>query len=119
MKTKLLVALALILAVFALGYSWYQSAYGGEDFYVQVDSAGKKTDVKTDNGETFSQYVYETTGYSNSGVAKELEYTTVLDAKPLRQGAFLKIVYNKTKGVISWVEVKQSEIPAKALEKLK
>lgn len=39
-------------------------------------------------------------------------------SRPLRREAFLKVTWNEKKGVTSYEEVQQKEVPKKAAEKL-
>ena len=53
-----------------------------------------------------------------NGEEKTVELNEYRD-QPLRMKAYLKLKVNPRKGVISWNEVTEKEVPEKALEKLK
>ena len=48
---------------------------------------------------------------------KELDFNANKD-RPLRREAFLKVTWNKKKGVTSYEEVQQKDLPKKAADKL-
>lgn len=56
-------------------------------------------------------------GYTKEGKEKELDFKGQL-TRPLRKGAYLKITWNKNKGVTSYEEVEKKDVPKTALEKL-
>lgn len=56
-------------------------------------------------------------GYTKEGKEKELDFNGQL-TRPLRKGAYLKITWNKKKGVTSYEEVEKKDVPKTALEKL-
>ncbi|MFJ8461587.1 YxeA family protein [Lysinibacillus xylanilyticus] len=86
---------------------------GADQYYVQVPE-GKKVEVKTMDGQKAFSYEYTSKGYDKKGSEKTLDFTAI---KSLRKNAYLRL-YVKDKGVSSYEEVKQDEIPSKALEKL-
>lgn len=63
------------------------------------------------------QYNYNLPGYNKEGEKKDLEFAAFKD-RPLKMNAYLKVTWNKNKGVTSYEEVKGSEVPEKAKEKL-
>ncbi|WP_165005746.1 YxeA family protein [Enterococcus sp. ZJ1668] len=110
-----------ILAVIVIGFAGVQIAehvvMGGDDYYVQITTDGQKEVVKEDNGQEYINYKYIVTGYDEDGKEKQLEFTGQQD-RPLRKSAYLKVTWNKKKGVTSYEEVKQSDIPKTAEKKL-
>ncbi|WP_082361094.1 YxeA family protein [Bacillus sp. FJAT-28004] len=86
---------------------------GADQYYVQVQE-GKQVEGKTADGQKFISYEYTSKAYDKDGTEKKLDYTA---NKSLRKDAYLR-VYVKDSGVSSYQEVKQDEIPSKALEKL-
>lgn len=90
---------------------------GGDSYYVQVTTDGTKESEKDDQGRTFVQYHYQLPGYDQNGEEKNMDFSTVKE-RPLRKEAFLKLTWNKNKGVTSFEEVQEKEVPKKAQEKL-
>ena len=102
---KIFFGLATVLLVILIcsGYTWYKVNYGGTAYYVQINKNGKEEEkITSDSSAKYKQYAYDIDSYQKDG--KE---------------AYLKLKVNPTKGVISWEEVKKSEVPKAALEKLK
>ncbi|GAB2027082.1 YxeA family protein [Lactovum odontotermitis] len=113
---KMLVAFAAAVLVIAGGiYGWKTLTYGGSTYYSQITSAGQMSKEKFDNGETFYRYKYDQAAYQKDGSEKVLNFTA---DHSLRKDAYLKITYNKSKGVTDWREVQKSEISAAALAKI-
>lgn len=73
--------------------------------------------MKTNSGEAMTIYYYQQPAF-NKTVKKTVELNESRD-QPLRMKAYLKLKVNPRKGVISWNEVTEKEVPEKALEKLK
>ncbi|EOL43356.1 YxeA family protein [Enterococcus caccae] len=96
------------------GYNYY---FGGKDYYTRVGTPTEVTTGKFDNGDKYTQYNYTQTAYSKQG-EKTVQKTYEIRNKPLRINAYLKLKVNPRKGVLSWEEVPEKEVPEKALEKL-
>lgn len=108
----------LLLALFGSSYYWYFSTYGTEDFFVKVGQPIKKEQTTDQKGVNYTQYEYLQKGYNEQGEQKQLRFNAFRET-PIKKEAFLKIGYNKKRNeVIKWEEVKQKEIPKKALEQL-
>lgn len=90
---------------------------GGDSYYVQVTTDGIKQSERDDQGHTYTRYQYQLPGYDQNGEKKDLDFSTVKE-RPLRKEAFLKLTWNKNKGVTSFEEVQEKEVPKKAQEKL-
>ncbi|MGK0550586.1 YxeA family protein [Enterococcus faecalis] len=117
MKTFLKIFIPLLLVG---GASWYiyEENFGGEDYYTQITTSGTKEESKYDTGEKLTRYNYTQKAYNQKGKEKTEKLSEARE-KPLRMNAYLKLKVNKNKGVLSWVEVKEKEVPAAALEKIK
>ena len=61
---------------------------------------------KQDSGQRNINYRYILPGYTKEGKEKELDFNGQL-TRPLRKGAYLKITWNKKKGVTSYEEVEK------------
>ncbi|MFC4652017.1 YxeA family protein [Lactococcus nasutitermitis] len=111
--------LATIIVVLALivgaGFAWYKVSYGGETYYVKITENGKKVMKKDDTGKSWVFYDYSQKAFNKNGKEKALDFSADHN---LRQQAYLKVTDNKTKGVTNWEEVKQNQVPTKALTKL-
>ncbi|OQO70341.1 amino acid ABC transporter ATP-binding protein [Enterococcus villorum] len=90
---------------------------GGDSYYVQITNDGEKDVTKDNHNEVVVHYKYTLPGYDDTGSEKILEFVGQ-QPRPLRKGAYLKVTWNKRKGVTSYEEVKQREIPKLAKEKL-
>ncbi|GAB2025006.1 YxeA family protein [Lactovum odontotermitis] len=113
---KLFFSLSAVVLLIAGGiYGWKTLVYGGTTYYSRVVDDGKKSEEKFDNGETFYLYNYGQKAYQKDGSEKVLNFTA---DHSLRKDAYLKITYNKSKGVTDWREVQKSEISAAALAKI-
>jgi len=89
----------------------------GDDYYVQITDKGEKKVEKSDNGERMVSYDYTLNGFDKNGQEKEMSFTAFKD-RPLIQGAYLKVTWNKRRGVTSYEQVQANEIPTKAKAKL-
>ena len=78
----------------------------GLNAYSEVEVVDKEKD--------FYIYHYNQTGYTKDGKAKNIDYTA---SKKLKQHHYL-VVSEKSHTITSYKEVKQSDIPTKAKEKL-
>ncbi|QPS71399.1 YxeA family protein [Lactococcus garvieae] len=115
MKKVLLGLVAVALLLIGGGYTWYHSQYGGQDYYIQIHKDGEKLTQKTQDGGTWHGFGYDEKAYSKTGQEKELKFTTV---RNLRQEAYLKLIWNRKNGVISWEEVQKKDVPEKALNNI-
>lgn len=74
----------------------------------------EKLEEKTQSGSVWHGYGYKEKVYNNAGQEKTLDFTATHN---LRHEAYLKLTYNKQKGVTNWEEVKKLQ-SQKALDKL-
>ena len=107
---------ALILIVIGGGFAFYKATYGGASYYVQITEDGKEKEVSLANGTSVKRYDYSIEAFDSKGQEKVIKFDTDHN---LRHEAYLKMTYNKTKGVTSWEEVEQAKVPEKALAALK
>ncbi|MTD38712.1 YxeA family protein [Erwinia sp. CPCC 100877] len=104
----------LLLAGAWFGYNYY---FGGKDYYTRITTTGEVKSGNFANGEKYTEYNYKQTAYDKNGKKTVQEMREVRD-KPLRINAYLKLKVNPRKGVLSWEEVSEQEVPKKALAKL-
>lgn len=81
------------------------------------DDLTLRGNTTADSGQETVNYRYILPGYTKEGKEKELDFNGQL-TRPLRKGAYLKITWNKKKGVTSYEEVEKKDVPKTALEKL-
>lgn len=112
---KVIVGFFIAVIVIGAGYTVYQMNYGTQDYYTQVNQDGKKTTGKTKTGLVWSNYEYKQKSYAKNGDEKEMTFTATHN---LKHEAYLKIEYNKNKGVMKWSEIQKKEIPEKALDNI-
>lgn len=117
MKKYLIGFLAVLLLLFGGLKLTEALTMGGTDYYVQVTSDGKKQEEKDDNGQKMISYDYQLPGYDEDGKEKRLHFSAFKD-RPLVHGAYLKVTWNKKKGVTSYEQVDSTEIPREAKSKL-
>ncbi|GFO51627.1 YxeA family protein [Lactococcus garvieae] len=112
---KILLGLVALVVIIGGGFTWYNSEYGGKDYYIQVNKDGKKLTEKTPNGNTWHGFGYNEKGFDQAGHEKDLEFTALHN---LRHDAYLKLTWNHKNGVTSWEEVQKKDVPEKALDKI-
>lgn len=114
-----MVILVLGFGIFVIGGLKFaeKMIMGGENYYVQITTDGEKEEAKGDRNEVTIQYQYTLPGYDKNGSEKTLIFNGQ-QPRPLRKGAYLKVTWNEHKGVTSYEEVKQKDIPKLAKEKL-
>lgn len=110
-----------LLVVFLLlsGGAWfaYDYYYGGKDYYTEITTTGEVSQDTDSKGESYTIYHYTQKAFDKDGNETTQKMNESRE-KPLRIGAYLKLTVNERKGVISWEEVKESDVPDKALEKI-
>ncbi|MBO0481974.1 YxeA family protein [Candidatus Enterococcus courvalinii] len=115
---KKIIGLVALLAVFIGGSMFaYNYFYGGETYYTEITTNGEKHTELSDNGESYTTYTYKQNAYNKNGEAKRVTLNEARE-RPLKLNAYLKLKVNPRKGVMSWEEVKETDIPKEALEKM-
>ncbi|MEI5995446.1 YxeA family protein [Candidatus Enterococcus mansonii] len=116
MKKLLFFFLPFVLLV---GISWfgYDYYFGGRAYYTQIETPGEVKSGKFSNGEKYTEYNYTQKAFNGSG-EKTVQKLREIRDQPLRINAYLKLKVNPRKGVISWEEVSEKDVPKKALEQL-
>lgn len=118
-----IVAGVLTLSAFLVykGKEYYDNRYVGSDYYAQLpsdqsmevedilDASGKKQDVGRN---------YRVVAFDESGNERVLEFTVTGENNLLKPNTFLRISAS-TQIVLETHVIQESEIPAKALEKIK
>ncbi|MGL9730837.1 YxeA family protein [Enterococcus sp. DIV0756] len=119
---KVLIGFAAVIAIVLFGgshflNSTYEKVMDGEKYYVKITTDGSRLDGKDDAGREYTDYSYDLKGYDKDGMEKELQFRAN-KTRPLRKNAYLKITWNKEKGVTMYEEVKKNEVPDKVATKL-
>lgn len=111
-KIVILIISVLLLGGIIGGVYYFKNAnkIGADASYVKITKAPTKSNEISFNNN------YTLPAYDENG--KETEVTFSAD-KELRKGAYLKLYIKEDKGVTSFEEVPEKEVPAKAAEKLK
>ena len=116
---KLFIVLGSIVGILFIGLIVLASVdfnrLGKENVYVQIVSDGELDENRLDSGEIMKRYEYELVAYNDAGEAVEVEFSA---AKNLRVGAYLMLYVKDGDVVTSYDEVKEQDVPEKALEKL-
>lgn len=111
-KTKIILFFTVF---FGIGIGGLYYATHPEYYYVKITTEGK---LNADS-QTSKIYSYSFIGYNKNGEKKNLEVSTHPDLnRPFKKGAYLKINYTNWKKVTGYEEVKSSDIPKKAIDKL-
>jgi uncharacterized protein (TIGR01655 family) len=115
---KFLWALGIILILIFGAYKITEmTVMGGDDYYVKITTDGKKVVEKDDKNREFVSYAYSLPGYKEDGTEKDMEFKG-MNPRPLKKDAYLKVTWNKSKGVTGYEEVQEADIPKKAADKL-
>ncbi len=69
-----------------------------------------RTSDHADGGQEIISYRYELPGFNKEGKEKTMDFNGFQE-RPLRKGAYLKVTWNKNKGVTSYEEVQAKDIP--------
>lgn len=106
---KLLVALAILLCVLgvlaaAVGILFEGTNQAAEDWYVQIDNS-LVTEITPHGG---MNYRYTLTAYDNSGKSQTMNFDT---SRVLRDGAYIRLAVAPIRGIISWEEVEEDQLP--------
>ncbi|WP_108307542.1 YxeA family protein [Metalysinibacillus jejuensis] len=89
---------------------------GAQTYYVQITDDGKVEKTTIDTGEVFETYWYNDYKiYNDKGESQVVNFSA---QKNLRQGAYLKVYYKDNKGITSYEEVQEADVPAKAKEQM-
>ncbi|WP_195478220.1 YxeA family protein [Enterococcus faecalis] len=114
---KFIPLLIIVLIGSFFGFRYYFN-HTGEPYYVKITTDGEKKQGKDDTGtKVITSYSYSLSGYNEDGKEQQIEFKSFSD-RQLRKGAFLKLIWNKRKGVIDWSEVQEKELPKKVKEQL-
>lgn len=97
---------------FAMNQYWAQH-YDGPTYYTKITETPENSASEKEH----AVYEYDQKAYNKSGEEKTVHLSEYRD-RPLRKGAYLKMVVNNDKGVTSWEEVEKSDLPKVVAEEL-
>ncbi|MFK4935723.1 YxeA family protein [Lactococcus garvieae] len=112
---KILLGLAALILIIGGGFTWYNTNYGGHTYYIQIHGDGEVKELTSNGGTPLKRYNYKIMGYDSDGKEKEVEF---MSHHNLKHEAYLEVLYNKKKGVMSWEERQRNEVPKEALKHL-
>ena len=116
---KLIGFIAAIAVILVGGLAILQNVnfnrMGADQYYTQIIGQGKVLEEKADSGVKHVSYEYKLLAFDKDGQQKTLTFTT---QKQLRENAYLMLFVKEDKGVTSYQEVKEDELPKKVSEKL-
>ncbi|MCD5032963.1 YxeA family protein [Enterococcus faecalis] len=111
---------SIFLIIFGLlgGGVWYMMH--PQYYYVKITENGTKdTGMILNDGKKVYTYNYSLKGYDKHGNEKKLTFSTHPDLnRSFKRNTYLKIIYTNLKQETGYEEVKSSDIPKKALNKL-
>lgn len=100
----LVIALLVVVAIVAAGWAALSAVTGdGEVRYTKVDNS-----QMYDSGDFDMPYEYALSAYDEQGHAQDVTFKTT---RELRDGAYLELRVLPLRGVISWEEVQQQDMP--------
>ena len=107
-----------ILVAFLLVIAFRANLFLSGDYYVRIDNTHLSQNEDTGgivhlrSGEP---YIYELDAVNEAGDGAKIEFGV---SRELRQDALLKLELQPIRGVVSWSEVHEDELPPKAAEAL-
>ncbi|WP_314059693.1 YxeA family protein [uncultured Vagococcus sp.] len=114
---KKLLAIVCIFIIGA-GLGLYHYYYGGSAYYTKINSSGKEiTQIVDQTKEEMKDYEYSQPAFNDKGDERHLTFNGSI-GRPLKLNSYLKLKVNRLKGVVSWEEMKKSDVPKKALSHL-
>lgn len=114
----IVVMAAVMLSVALFAFASQTSLFLAGDYYVRIDNAHISENEPADgifSLKSREPYVYELRAVNEAGDETKLEFGV---SRELRQGAFLKLSLQPVRGVVSWSEVPEEELPPKTANAL-
>lgn len=117
---KMMIALVILLVVVVGGLATLRfvnfNHLGAEQYYVKITTDGAIEKETLDNGKVYETYWYKAyKAYNEEGKEISVDFSA---QKNLRHDAYLRVYYKESKGITSYEEVQENEVPKKALEQL-
>ncbi|WP_321384977.1 YxeA family protein [uncultured Enterococcus sp.] len=104
------------ILIFGINFAmnkYMEENYGGPSYYTKINGDPVASGIA--DGTQF--YEYDQVSYDEKGIEKTVHLKEYRQ-KPLRKSAYLKMVVNDEKGVTSWEEVNEKDLPNSVKEKL-
>nr|WP_254005142.1 YxeA family protein [Enterococcus faecalis] len=107
----------MIIFCLLSGGVWYM--LHPQYYYVKITESGTKDSAMIIDRKKVYTYSYSLKGYDKNGREKELTFYTHPDLnRPFKRNIYLKIRYTNWKQENGYEEVKRSDIPKRALNKI-
>lgn len=106
LKEKLPMIIAVIIVLVLMVSAVYLLFIQKKDYYTRIDNTKIEQVSNTDD----MKYQYTLTVYDEGGKTKEISFKT---SRELTEGAYLKLEVMSIRGVVSWEEVQETELPDK------
>jgi uncharacterized protein (TIGR01655 family) len=115
---KFLIGFVVLVVLVLGGLKIYEvTNYGGTTYYTQIKADGTKLTEKDDAGKKYVNYGYNQMIYDEDGSGRRAKFNAN-KSRPLKRDAYLKLTYNKNKGITSWEAINKNEVPSKALKQI-
>ena len=115
---KIVISVLTVGVLLFAGLKISETIYlGGDSYYTQIINEGTRQIETYDDREDMVYYDYELPAFDENGNEKELSFSS-FKARPLKKEAYLKLTWNKNKGVTSFEEVSEKELPKNVQKKL-
>ncbi|GAN36114.1 YxeA family protein [Lacticaseibacillus paracasei] len=99
--------------IFSVYITEYQ--YGGDYYYMKIDTQPTISNVAVPVGISIQGYTYQGTAKNAQGKTKHLKLKTDdHDIGPFKSGQIIKITVNKTYGIVDYQRVTKKETPLRA-----
>ena len=111
MMKKIIIGIAAIVVLGAVGLSMWSFSGDGSVYYTQIDNS-KVEEVDSEGGvidfDGGMPYSYTLPAYDESGTEKDITFGT---SRELKEDAFIRLTVMPFRGVTEWSEVQYDEIP--------
>lgn len=112
----ILTGLALTVSKAMIGdWIWDTKLKDTYTVYTRVVDEGIRKSPSQENAD--SDYRYQCNGITEKGEKIRLDFYGT-DGEAIRQGTYLKIAYDDTRGVVSWDAISEKEIPEDLIQKI-
>ena len=107
--------LAAILATIAFSVYITEYQYGGDSYYMKIDSQPIISNVEVPVGISIQGYTYQGTAKDAQGKIRSFKLSTdEHDIGPFKAGQIIKINVNRKYGIVDYQRVTTKETPVKA-----
>ena len=116
-KERLWVTSFFAAIVAAIAFSVYitEYQYGGDSYYMKIDTQPTVSSVAVPVGISIQGYTYQGTAKNAQGKTKSLKLKTdEHDIGPFKAGQIIKISVNKRYGIVGYQRVTKKETPLRA-----